>query len=57
MNSTKVKCKTDTIKNSKNRKTSDPCRLLLNLSDTINLKKSENILLYQVLVYAIQAKI
>ena len=57
MNSTKVKCKTDTIKNSKNRKTSDPCRLLLNLSDTINLKKSENILLYQVLVYTIQAKI
>ena len=37
--------------NSRNSKTSDPHRLLLNLSDEINLKRSDNILLYQILAY------
>ena len=32
-------------------KTSDPHRLLLNLSDKINLKRSEKKLLYQTLLY------
>ena len=34
---------------SKNRKRSDLRRLLLNLTDKINLKKRKNMLLYQIL--------
>ena len=40
--------------NSKNFKTCDPHRLLLNLSDKINLKR--NMVLYQVLAYIIHGK-
>ena len=42
--------------NSKARKTSDPHRLLLNLTDKINLKRSD-MLLYQILSYTIHEKI
>ena len=42
--------------NSGNSKTSDPQRLLLNLSDKINLKK-KNMLLYQILAFNIHGKI
>ena len=37
--------------NSKNSKTSDPHKLLLNLSDKIKFKRGENMLLYQILGY------
>ena len=48
----------DTIfMNSENSKTSDPHRLLINLTDKINLKRSENMLLYQTLVFTIHGKI
>ena len=47
----------DTIfMNSQNSKTSDPPRLLLNLSDKINLKKVINMLLYQILAFTILEK-
>ena len=39
--------------NSKNSKTSDPYRLLLNLTDKIKI----NILLYQILAFTIDGKI
>ena len=42
-----------TFMNSKNSKTSDPYRLLLNLTDKINI----NILLYQILAFTIDGKI
>ena len=48
----------DTIfMNSEKSKTSDPHRLLLNLSDKIYLKKVIKMLLYQTLVFAIHEKI
>ena len=41
MNSRKVQYKMDTLfMNSENNETSDPLRLLLNLSDKIDLKRS-----------------
>ena len=43
--------------NSKNNKTSDRHRLLLNPTDKINLKKVINMLLYQILAYIIHRKI
>ena len=43
--------------NSKNSETSDRHRLLLNLSDKINLKRSINMLLYQILAFTIHGKI
>ena len=45
--------------NSKNSKTSDPNPLFLNLSNEINLNRSDviNMLLYQILAYAIHGKI
>ena len=43
--------------NSKNSKTFEPHRLLLNLTDKINLKKVINMLLYQILAFAIYGKI
>ena len=42
--------------NSKNSKTSDPHRLLLNLTDKIYLRKKINILLYQILAFTIHEK-
>ena len=42
--------------NSKNSKTSDPDRLLLNLTDKINLRRSD-MLLYQILTCTIYEKI
>ena len=40
--------KTDTIfLNSRNSKISDPHRLFLNLTEKINLKRSNNMLLYE----------
>ena len=42
---------------SENSKTSDPHRLLVNLSDKINLKRSDNMLLYQILVFTIHDKL
>ena len=47
----------DTIfKNSKNSRKSDPHRLLLNLTDEINLKRSD-MLLYQTLEFTTHGKI
>ena len=43
--------------NSGNNKTSDPHRLLLNLSDKTNFKKVTNRLLYQILAFTIHGKI
>ena len=43
--------------NSKNSKTSDPYKLLSNLTDKINLKRMINMLLYQILAYTIHGKI
>ena len=43
--------------NSKNSKTSDPYRLLLNLTDKKDLKEKINILLYQILAFTIHRKI
>ena len=43
--------------NSETSKTSDLHRLLLNLLDKINLKRSDNMLLYQTLAFAIHGKI
>ena len=42
---------------SKNRKTSDPQRLLLNYSDKIDFKKVLNIFFYQFLAFTINGKI
>ena len=56
INSVKLQNRMHTMfMNSKNNKTYDPHRLLLNLSDKINLKKVINMLLYQ--IYAIHGKI
>ena len=41
---------------SKNSKTSDPHRLLLNFTDEINLKKGINMLLYQTFAFTITEK-
>ena len=58
MNPTKLSNRTDAIfMNYKNSKTSDLHRLLLNLSDKINLKEVINVLLYQILAYTIHGKI
>ena len=47
----------DTIfMNSKNSGTYDPHRLLLNLSDKVNLNEVINLLLYQILGYTIHGK-
>ena len=47
----------DTIfRNSENSKTSDPHRLLLNLSDKIDLKRSDT-LLYPILPFTTHGKI
>ena len=47
----------DTIfKNSWNSETSDPHRLLFNLSDKIHLKKVTNMLFFQILAYTIHNK-
>ena len=47
----------DTIfMNSENSKTSDPHRLLLNLTEKINLKRRINMLLYQTLALTIRGK-
>ena len=42
--------------NSENSKTFDPYRLLLNLSDTLNLRKVINMLFYQILACIVQEK-
>ena len=44
--------------NSENSQTSDPHRLLLNISDKINFKRSDKyMLLYQTLTFTIHGKI
>ena len=43
--------------NFKNGETSDPQRLLLNLTDKKNLKRSDNMLLYKTLAFPIHGKI
>ena len=43
--------------NSENSKTSDPHRLLLNFTDKIDLRREENILLYQILTFTIHGTI
>ena len=43
--------------NSENSGTYDPQRLLLNITDEIDLRRKNNILLYQVLVFVIHGKI
>ena len=46
------------IVNSENRKTSNPHRLLLNLSEKINLKREMiNMFLYQIIVYITNEKL
>ena len=60
MNSIELQNKMDTIFiNSKNSKTSEPCGLLLHLSDKISMKYREvtNMLFYQILAFTIQGKI
>ena len=48
----------DTIfMNSQTSKTSDPHRLLLNLSDKMKFKKLVNMLLYQTLSFTIHGKV
>ena len=42
--------------NSKGFKTSDSHRILLNLTNKINLKKSNNLLLYQIIAFTIHGK-
>ena len=39
--------------NSGNSKTSDPHRLLLNLSDKVNIRRSDKYVVYQILVFTI----
>ena len=46
-----------TFINTANSKTSDPHRLLLNLTGKIDLRKKTNILLYQILVFTIHVEI
>ena len=47
----------DTIfMNSKSSKTSDPHRLLLSLYDKLNLKRSDNMLGYQILAFIYMEK-
>ena len=43
--------------NSENTKISDPHRILLNLTEKINLKRSDFMLLYQILAYTIHGKV
>ena len=43
--------------NSKNSKTSDPYRLLLNLTDKIDLRRKGKYILYQILTSPIHGKI
>ena len=43
--------------NSENSGAYDPQRLLLNITDEIDLRRKNNILLYQVLVFVIHGKI
>ena len=43
--------------NSKNGKAVDPHRLILNLSDKVNIKMSDKLLLYQILVSIMHRKI
>ena len=58
MDSIKLQNRMNTIfMNSGNSKTSDPERLLLNLSDKINLRAVIDMLLYQILAFTIQGKI
>ena len=45
------------LMSSKIVKTSDPHRLLLNLTDKKNLKEAINMLLYQILAFTIHGKI
>ena len=46
-----------TFMNSKNSKTSDSNRLLLNLTEKVDLKRKDNILVYQILSCTIPRKI
>ena len=58
MDSIKLQNRMNTIfMNSGKSKTSDPERLLLNLSDKINLRAVIDMLLYQILAFTIQGKI
>ena len=43
--------------NSKNSKTAEPHRLLLNVTDKINLKRRVNMLHYQILAFTTHEKI
>ena len=46
------------IMNSENNQKTDPHSILVNLSDTINLKRSDkNILLYKILAHTVSGKI
>ena len=57
MNPIKLQNRMGTIfMNSENSETSNPHRLLLNLSDKINLKRSDKRLIYQILAYTIMEK-
>ena len=58
MNSIKLQNRMDAVfMNSKNSKTSDPHRLLLNLTEKWASKEAINMLLYQILAFAIRGKI
>ena len=54
---TAQRCLNTIFMNSKNSKTSDLHKILLNLTEKINLKKEINLLLYQMLAYTIHGKI
>ena len=43
--------------NSKNSKTSDPYRLLLSLTDKIDLRRKDKYILYQILIFTIPGQI
>ena len=49
--------KMDTIFNSENSKTSEPHILTLKLSDKLDLRRSEKVLLYQILAFITHGKI
>ena len=58
MNPMQLQNKMDTIfMNSKDKKTSNPLRLLINLPHKTNLRRDKNMLLYQILISTFHGKL
>ena len=58
MNPMQLQNKMDTIfMNSKDKKTSNPRRLLINLPHKTNLRRDKNMLLYQILISTFHGKL